>query len=337
MACSKAGCAIGWARSVLGGRASQTGPERRDRNRVRLCAHGNCERSQEFRKKARTFATRFINKRIPDVFRSVNDHQYIGIAFDRADCGEIFNCFTSHAVQWRCTEALVQKHFHVSEVPSVFATYANAQFAVSRDRIRARRGCSSCACLLPAERSDASAPLAFRASMEQAARVLSWPTCRVRFGQGRVLHGDRSESKAAPRYVRITRVLVAHNVGGGRHPRRSSHDEWPQVAVCASLCADVCKQARGEMSTCGSQREALAARVERRSAEGRCGVGRWWWWGGGETGPDSGTPRRCVGVLWEFLHVYQDTRTVYIITFHPLRLALPQSGGRGPRCATARA
>jgi len=98
---------------VLGGRASRT----------KACAFG-----------AR------VARRETGVFRTVNDHQYISLAASKEACAadaSLVNCNEGGPGQWRCLSELVVRH-GIGVPAAGYATYANAQFGVSRDKITDR-------------------------------------------------------------------------------------------------------------------------------------------------------------------------------------------------------
>jgi len=70
------------------------------------------------------------------IWRSVNDHQYISISssFQCSQLG-LVNC-EANEQQVKCLRALHEAH--LGPAPVAFSVFANAQFGVSRDRMRAR-------------------------------------------------------------------------------------------------------------------------------------------------------------------------------------------------------
>ena len=78
---------------------------------------------------------------IGNVWRSVNDHQYIGIARNASECARsgVRNCFanTRSEAQFECAVQMFERHVG-APAPRAWAVYANAQFGVTRDRITER-------------------------------------------------------------------------------------------------------------------------------------------------------------------------------------------------------
>ena len=95
---------------------------------------------RNFRAKARGFGA-YISRGERSLFRTVNDHQYISIAESQAACRadpDLVNCNPGGGPgQWQCLRDLAARH-GIMVPRNAFATYANAQFGVSRDRIEAR-------------------------------------------------------------------------------------------------------------------------------------------------------------------------------------------------------
>lgn len=82
-----------------------------------------------------------------NTFRSLNDHQYIAIGDKPEDCSRLLltsNCMRGPPRLFDCVKELNTRHSLSHGVllglpePRAYALYANAQFGVSRDRIRAR-------------------------------------------------------------------------------------------------------------------------------------------------------------------------------------------------------
>ena len=97
---------------------------------------------REFHATFRAWGAAVVREGATDVWRSVNDHQYISFASSLASCdahdaGPLPNCHHGQGRQWVCAEQLFSRHFS-EPPPTAFAVYTNAQFGVSRDRVHAR-------------------------------------------------------------------------------------------------------------------------------------------------------------------------------------------------------
>lgn len=101
---------------------------------------------RDFRAKALSFSRMVFNGGkyvIGDIWRSVNDHQYISIARNASECkrSSLFNCVTlrtKHSSrQFECLAQLYERHTQL-QAPPFWSVYANAQFGVTRDRVTAR-------------------------------------------------------------------------------------------------------------------------------------------------------------------------------------------------------
>ena len=77
------------------------------------------------------------------LFRTVNDHQYIAISDSMATCSTLHipNCATTPTPQFACMLKLHERHALAPPSrapPRAYATYANAQFGVTRELITSR-------------------------------------------------------------------------------------------------------------------------------------------------------------------------------------------------------
>ena len=82
-----------------------------------------------------------------NTYRSINDHQYIAVGLHPEDCSRLLldsNCMRGPPRLFECVQELNERHAISHGVslglaaPRAYAMYTNAQFGVSRDRIRAR-------------------------------------------------------------------------------------------------------------------------------------------------------------------------------------------------------